>query len=53
MKIRLVRTELFREDGQTDRHDEADSPFRSLQKAPTITQLSPFPPINLHVGVEV
>jgi hypothetical protein len=27
MKIRLVEAELFRADGQTDRHDEANSLF--------------------------
>jgi hypothetical protein len=27
MKIRLVGAELFNEDGQTDRHDEANSGF--------------------------
>jgi hypothetical protein len=27
MKIRLVETEVFRADGQMDRHDEADSRF--------------------------
>ena len=27
MKIRLVGTELFHADGQTDRHDEANSCF--------------------------
>jgi hypothetical protein len=27
MKIRLVGAELFHEDGQTDKHDEANSRF--------------------------
>ena len=27
MKIRAVEAELFHEDGQTDRHDEANSHF--------------------------
>ena len=34
MKIRPVGAELFHEDGQTDRHDEANSRFRNLANAP-------------------
>jgi len=35
MKIRVVKPELFRVDGRTDRHDEANgSLFAVLQKTP-------------------
>ena len=35
MKIRPVGVELFHVDGQTDRHDEANSRFSHFSKAPT------------------
>jgi len=34
MKIRPVGAELFREDLQTDRYDEANAAFRDFTKAP-------------------
>jgi len=34
MKIRPVGAELFHADGQTDRHEEANSRFRCFAKAP-------------------
>ena len=39
MKIRPVGAELFREDGRTDRHDEADSRFSNFANAPTNSSL--------------
>jgi len=34
MKIRAVESELFHTDGQTDRHDKANSRFRNFATAP-------------------
>jgi len=33
MKIRLVEAEVFRADGQMDRHDEADSRFLQFSES--------------------
>jgi hypothetical protein len=45
MKIRLVRDELFLADGQTDRHDEANSGFRNFANAP---QKGTFYPLSIY-----
>jgi hypothetical protein len=37
MKIRLVGAELFRADGQTDTHDEANSRFLQFFESPYYT----------------
>jgi len=39
MKIRPVGAELFREDGRTDRNDEANSRFINFANAPTKSSL--------------